>query len=89
MPAASFVTHEVLNVRIETRRFKLRILNVKQGHSWQYRILCSKVHSQEPCNYDYYDHDADDVKNVHCALLRMHARLQREVATLQFGGYAC
>ena len=65
-------------VGIETRRFNTRIQNVKQGHSWWYRIPCSKVHSQETCNYDYYDYDADDVKNVHCALRRRHARLQRE-----------
>ena len=32
-----------------------------------------KMHSQVPGNYDYHDHDADDVKNVHCALQRRHA----------------
>jgi hypothetical protein len=26
------------------------------------------VHSQVPCNQDYYDDDADDVENVHWAL---------------------
>jgi hypothetical protein len=34
-----------------------------------YRIVCSKMHSQEARNYDYYDHDTDDVENVHCVLL--------------------
>jgi hypothetical protein len=27
-----------------------------------------EMHAQEPCNYDYYDHNADDVKNVHGTL---------------------
>ena len=76
-------------VGIETRRFNTRIQNVKQGHSWWYRIPCSKVHSQETCNYDYYDYDADDVKNVHCTLRRMHARLRLEVTMLRFVAYAC
>src|ERR1700730_11487421 len=31
-------------------------------------VFCSKVHSQKTCNYDNYDHDADDVENVHCVL---------------------
>jgi hypothetical protein len=33
-------------------------------------FFCLKVHSQIPRNYDYDDHDADDVKNVHCVLRR-------------------
>ena len=41
------------------------------------------MHSQVPRNYDYHDHDADDVKNVHCALQRRHAQLQFEDAMLQ------
>jgi hypothetical protein len=61
----------------------------EQGTLGWHRILCSKVHSQEPCNYDYYDHDADDVKNVHCALRRMHARLRLEVTMLRFVAYPC
>jgi hypothetical protein len=32
------------------------------------RRACSKVQSQKTCNYDNYDHDADDVENVHWAL---------------------
>jgi hypothetical protein len=32
------------------------------------RHVRSNVNSQEPCNQDYYDHDAYDVKNVHWAL---------------------
>ncbi len=28
------------------------------------------MHSQEACNYGYYDHNADDVKNVHDTLQR-------------------
>ena len=40
--------------------------------------LCLKMHSQVTCNYDYHDHDADDVKNVHCPLRRRHARPQLE-----------
>jgi hypothetical protein len=35
------------------------------------------MHSQEARNYDYYDHDADDVENVHCVL-----RLTYVMATL-------
>jgi hypothetical protein len=30
----------------------------------------SKVHAEVPCNHDHDDHNADDVKNVHCALQR-------------------
>jgi hypothetical protein len=40
------------------------------------------VQSEEACNYDYDDHDADDVKNVHCVLRLRHARLQYEVTAL-------
>jgi hypothetical protein len=39
------------------------------------------MHSQEACNYDYYDHDADDVENVHCVL-----RLTYVMATLTSKG---
>jgi len=35
------------------------------------------MHSQEARNYDYYDHDADDIENVHCVL-----RLRYVMATL-------
>ena len=38
---------------------------------------------EESGNKDYDDHDADDVKNVHCALLLRHARLQYESTMLQ------
>jgi hypothetical protein len=31
-------------------------------------LLASDVKPEEACNQDYDDHDADDVKNVHCAL---------------------
>ena len=33
------------------------------------------VQSQKTCNYDNYDHDADDVENVHCVLRLTYARL--------------
>jgi hypothetical protein len=32
------------------------------------RHSTSDVQPEETCNKDYDDHDADDVKNVHCAL---------------------
>jgi hypothetical protein len=34
---------------------------------WQHAIYL-KMHAEVPRNYDYYDHNADDVKNVHCNL---------------------
>ena len=48
-----------------------------------YRIVCSNVQPEEPGNKDYDDHDADDVKNVHCTLRLRHARLQYESTMLQ------
>jgi hypothetical protein len=39
------------------------------------RRVCLKVQSQKTCNYDNYDHDADDVENVHCVLRLTYARL--------------
>ena len=32
-------------------------------------VRLSDTQSKEACNHEYYDHDADDVENVHCALL--------------------
>ena len=46
-------------------------------------VLASNVHAQETCDYDDYDHDADDVENVHCALRLRHARLRRKTRRLQ------
>jgi hypothetical protein len=48
-----------------------------------YRMVCSNVQPQEAGNKDYDDHDADDVKNVHCTLRLRHARLQGESTMLQ------
>jgi hypothetical protein len=43
--------------------------------SKSYRIVCS-TQPEESGNKEYDDHDADDVKNVHCTLRLRHARLQ-------------
>jgi len=48
-----------------------------------YRMVCSNVQPEESGNKDYDDHDADDVKNVHCTLRLRHARLQGESTMLQ------
>jgi hypothetical protein len=47
-----------------------------------YRMDCS-TQPEESGNKDYDDHDADDVKNVHCILRLRHARLQYESTMLQ------
>jgi hypothetical protein len=44
--------------------------------SKSYRMVCSNAQPEESGNKDYDDHDADDVKNVHCTLRSRHARLQ-------------
>jgi hypothetical protein len=44
--------------------------------SKSYRMVCSNAQPEESGNQDYDDHDADDVKNVHCTLRARHARLQ-------------
>jgi hypothetical protein len=36
-------------------------------------LVYSDTQSEEACNHEYYDHDADDVENVHCALLLRYA----------------
>jgi hypothetical protein len=46
-------------------------------------MVCSNVQPEESGNKDYDDHDADDVKNVHCTLRLKHARLQGESTMLQ------
>jgi hypothetical protein len=51
--------------------------------SKSYRMVCSNVQPEESGNKDYDDHDADDVKNVHCTLRLRHARLQYESTMLQ------
>jgi hypothetical protein len=33
-----------------------------------FRIVCSKVQTEEARNDEHYDHDADDVEDIHCAL---------------------
>jgi hypothetical protein len=50
--------------------------------SKSYRMVCS-TQPEESGNKDYDDHDADDVKNVHCTLRLRHARLQYESTMLQ------
>jgi hypothetical protein len=50
--------------------------------SKSYRMVCS-TQPEESGNKDYDDHDADDVKNVHCTLRLSHARLQYESTMLQ------
>jgi hypothetical protein len=45
-----------------------------QDESRTHLIVYSNTQSEEACNHDYYDHDADDVENVHCALLLRYAR---------------
>lgn len=44
--------------------------------SKSYRMVCSNAQPEESGNQDYDDHDADDVKDVHCTLRSRHARLQ-------------
>jgi hypothetical protein len=46
-------------------------------------VACSDAQPEESGNNDYDDHDADDVKNVHCTLQLRHARLQGESTMLQ------
>src|SRR5471030_2452835 len=41
-------------------------------------MVCSSVQPEEACNEKHYDHDADDVENIHCVLRLRHARLQYE-----------
>ena len=43
----------------------------------------STVQSEVACNEKYYNHDADDVENIHCVLRLRHARLQYEETALQ------
>jgi hypothetical protein len=45
----------------------------------------SGVQPEEPCNKDYDDYHANDVKDVHFTLQRRHARLQYESTMLQRG----
>ena len=45
-----------------------------QDENRTHLIVYSNTQSEEACNHDYYDHDADDVENVHCALLLRYAR---------------
>jgi hypothetical protein len=41
------------------------------------------VQSEETCNKEDYDHNADDVKNIHCVHRLRHARLQNEETALR------
>jgi hypothetical protein len=34
-----------------------------------HRVACSNAQSEEACNHDDDDYDANNVKNVHCVLL--------------------
>ena len=34
--------------------------------SRSYRTVCSNTQPEEACNDDDYNHDADDVEDVHC-----------------------
>ena len=43
-------------------------------------LVYSDTQSEEACNHEYYDHDADDVENIHCALRFRFVRLQCEAA---------
>ena len=64
----------VLGVKSCTRRKRncsqlllllLPLANHDEIRSKSSRIGCSGVQPEEPCDKDYDDHDADDVKNVH------------------------
>ena len=37
-------------------------------------LVYSDTQSEEACNHEYHDHDADYVEDVHCALLLRYAR---------------
>jgi len=43
-------------------------------------LVYSDTQSEEACNHEYYDHDADYVEDVHCALLLRTRELKYEHA---------
>ena len=78
----------VLGVKACTKRKRncsqllLPLASHDKIRSKSYRMVCS-TQPEESGNKDYDDHDADDVKNVHCTLRLRHARLQYESTMLQ------
>jgi hypothetical protein len=73
-----YVAQQIIEQRKEKPRLDAGapIGSMDEISSKSYRIVCSNAQSQETCNYDNYDHDADDVENVHWILRLRHARLQ-------------
>jgi hypothetical protein len=55
--------------------------------SKSYRVICSGVHAEEARNKDYDDHDANDVKNVHCTL-RLKDRRKKAARSLRPGFFS-
>jgi hypothetical protein len=73
---------ELCQAQADCSQLLLPLASHEKIRSKSYRMVCS-TQPEESGNKDYDDHDADDVKNVHCTLRLRYARLQYESTMLQ------